>query len=746
MSEQDDFLIGNNRLDESLLMDMSDIQAEQSAVKPANRRKKTPVKRNATSPADRKGSGTAERSHGARQSNASNDAARQPDDLAADKANHPNVPPPSRSDGPAANRHNGEAANQQDGGALDENFVDIDSILEDPWGNSSDAAPTMESTAYGNAPTEFQLSGEAAERQNAIPVERSNDGLPYSETKEGHRSIWEMDDPADVPKETDAVQPAIQTDGMREDASAQDSIWEMDGPLEAASRQSEQPEEERSARSSESLRNAFGQEDRQSGTPENQRTALQAFQPDGEPDIWDGFPADGQGEPSMGERNVPENDRSGETAEQEHSQTEKRREGEPDIWDGGEAMGEEDATAAYDDIWDCEVPVRQPSLHDETAKRQDDLPDGQSDGEAENRLDDDFFRRNSIFGDVRVGGGGEDSVSRRQPQAQTDDTEIWSDGAAVEQESGATVDLYSCFPSQQFDGDAPSHADYAEADAGDDGRTRKIVVAVIVMLAGVALLCGGGYFAYSTYARIQEERTQQVESQQKQDSLTEAQDEWDRKVADAKALIEEIRASVVKDDKTTMDECDKLSQAAEGNPMTEDAADKKLKALNLQYDATEDAYQKALQSKSADVSNRMKELISQAEKLGDAPDSSDKNAMNSLVEQWKDTSVTSENVADVSKALSSLQSSVDKVSKAKTDAENAKREEEERKKAEEESQRQQEAQQQQSQQSQQQYTYTPQRQYTYTPQQQTQQQQQTQPQQQTQSPSTGGDGNSGVMF
>ena len=35
MSEQDDFLIGNNRLDESLLMDMSDMPVEQSAAKPA---------------------------------------------------------------------------------------------------------------------------------------------------------------------------------------------------------------------------------------------------------------------------------------------------------------------------------------------------------------------------------------------------------------------------------------------------------------------------------------------------------------------------------------------------------------------------------------------------------------------------------------------------------------------------------------------------------------------------------------
>lgn len=39
MSEQDDFLIGNNRLDESLLMDMSDMPVEQSAAKPAGRKR-----------------------------------------------------------------------------------------------------------------------------------------------------------------------------------------------------------------------------------------------------------------------------------------------------------------------------------------------------------------------------------------------------------------------------------------------------------------------------------------------------------------------------------------------------------------------------------------------------------------------------------------------------------------------------------------------------------------------------------
>ena len=43
MSEQDDFLIGHNRLDESLWMDLSDMPVEQSAANPAGRNKKSPA-------------------------------------------------------------------------------------------------------------------------------------------------------------------------------------------------------------------------------------------------------------------------------------------------------------------------------------------------------------------------------------------------------------------------------------------------------------------------------------------------------------------------------------------------------------------------------------------------------------------------------------------------------------------------------------------------------------------------------
>lgn len=64
MSEQDDFLIGNNRLDESLLMDMSDMPVEQSAAKPAGRKKKSPAKRNTSSTVRKKNSATAKQSSG----------------------------------------------------------------------------------------------------------------------------------------------------------------------------------------------------------------------------------------------------------------------------------------------------------------------------------------------------------------------------------------------------------------------------------------------------------------------------------------------------------------------------------------------------------------------------------------------------------------------------------------------------------------------------------------------------------
>ena len=349
-------------------------------------------------------------------------------------------------------------------------------------------------------------------------------------------------------------------------------------------------------------------------------------------------------------------------------------------------------------------------------------PANQQNGEQSNQPDDDFYRRNSIFNDHGEGQWWEDGSNvqeqsapqQQQSAPQQEDDGFWDDSIQANQFDSTPVEQPSGFPPQQFDSELPDYADDAEAESttdgeGDGGRIRKIIIMVVVILAGIALLCGGGYYAYSTYTHAQAEKARQVEIQKKQDSLTKAQNNWDKRVSDAKDLIKEIKNSLVKDDKTTLGECDKLSKATEGNPMTEAAIGKKNEALNAQYKATDNAYRKALQSKSTDVSNKLKSLIDQAGKLGDAPDSSDKKTMNSLVKQWKDTQVTADNVADANKAVSSLQDVVGKVSKSKTDADNARKAEEEAKrKAEEEAQ----AQAQQQQQSQQ--TYTPQRQYTYT--------------------------------
>lgn len=637
----------------------------------------------------------------------------------------------------------------------EEDSIDIDGLLMDPWGDPSDSEGA-EPIAYEDITTERRPDSGQAERRSVMldewqeggTAEQSNgEMLQHSEIgsdpypDRGTVEPYDADDGADISPQS----------APQDDIWAESSGWDSghtDGLPVNSAEQSAQPDGERFDQSDEDIWDTGEQANRQDGTTERQRNSQPAFQSDGETDIWGDFADDGQTGPSMMERTIPENRQGSTPANQSNSKTEPRRSSEPDIWSGGEPVEQEALTVAYDDVWDEEIPVQQPDANSETVEH----PNGEA-----VKQSDDFFQRNSIFDGDRTAVGEDDATADRWLQPQTGDTEIWSGGETAEQEDGATVDLYSCFPSQQFDADSglPGYDGPDEADADDDGKAKRIIIKAAVILAGVALLCGGGYFAYSTYSRMRDTDTaSRVESQQEQDSLVKAQEEWDEKVAEAKELIAEIEASVVKDDESVAEECDKLGDAAEGSPMSEDAAKKKLDALNLQYDATDSAYRKALQSKSADVSDKLRTLIEQAEQLGDAPDSSDKETMNGLVEKWKGTSVTSDNVADVNKAVASLQSAVDKVSKAKTDAENAKKEEEERKKAEEEAQQQQEAQQQAQQQTQQQqytYTYTPQQQYTYTPQQQTQQQQSQPQQQQSQSqqspsPSTGSDGNSGVMF
>lgn len=850
MSEQDDFLIGNNRLDESLLMDMSDMPAEQSAVKPASRKKESPAKRNTSSTVRKKNSATAKQSSG--ESSSRNDAgtsnrrnggqAERNDAVPSDSENQSSTTPPPRFNSQPVEPVDVKPVSQQTDGTVDEDSIDIDSLLEDPWGSpSSDTGETVEQDSgmpVGQFPIENGVPAEQSygepvgqsdvgtEEQSAFQQEQQFYGEPaeqqtgvtenqQSEDDIDPFSMWNMQEQSDA---STVGQNTVNPDGRQNSETAnrqnvgqaeQDSIWRMDDiPRQAEPQQSDYPD---------------SQQDSQADiwsvdSPEQQYADGQAQQSNGEQDIWgdnptsrqvqqsNGETADrqaseqdfwgdesdvqpvqqsdsGQAIQSNGEQDIWGDNLTGETATQLNGTPESQPSNEPDIWgssDDNSPYGQNAAPVAYDDIWGDEIPVQQPepddggqaspfdggqeNQYDNTPVSQSDTePANQQNGEQSNQPDDDFYRRNSIFNDHGEGqwwedgsNGQEQSAPQQQQSApQQEDDGFWDDSIQANQFDSTPVEQSSGFPPQQFAGELPDYADNAEAESTTDGegdgvRIRKIIIMVVVILSGIALLCGGGYYAYSTYTHAQAEKARQVEIQKKQDSLTKAQNNWDKRVADAKDLIKEIKNSLVKDDKTTLGECDKLSKATEGNPMTEAAIGKKMKALNAQYKAADNAYRKALQSKSVDVSNKLKSLIDQAGKLGDAPDSSDKKTMNSLVKQWKDTQVTADNVADANKAVSSLQDVVGKVSKAKTDADNAKKAEEEAKrKAEEEAQ----AQAQQQQQSQQ--TYTPQRQYTYTY---TPQRQYTAPRQQQSTPSTptapstpsqpstGGDGNSGVMF
>lgn len=893
MSEQDDFLIGNNRLDESLLMDMSDMPVKQSAAKPAGRKKKSPAKRNTSSTVRKKNSATAKQSSGESSSRNDDDTsnrrnggqAEQNDAVPSNSENQSSTTPPPRFNSQPVEPVDVKPVSQQNDGTVDEDTIDIDSLLEDPWGSpSSDTGETVEQDSgmpveqspvengvpaeqsYGEPvgqsavgteeqsafQQEQQFYGEPAEQQTGVTEnQQSEDGIdPFSmwniqeqsdastvgqntvnpdgrqnsETANRQNggqaeqdSIWRMDD---IPQQAELQQsdyPASQQD-------SQADIWSVDSPEQQyADGQAQQSNGETANQSNDDFWNTGEPAQQQTSMPEQQSDDVQAFQQNGEQDIWGDNPTGGQVQQSNGEtadRQASEQDfwgdesdvqpvqqsdsgqaiqsdseqdiwgdnPTGGTATQLNGMPESQPSSEPDIWgssDDNSPYGQNAAPVAYDDIWGDEIPVQQPepddggqaspfdggqeNQYDNTPVSQSDTePANQQNGEQSNQPDDDFYRRNSIFNNHGEGQWWEDGSNvqeqsapqQQQSAPQQEDDGFWDDSIQANQFDSTPVEQSSGFPSQQFDGGLPDYADDAEAESttdgeGDGGRIRKIIIMVVVILSGIALLCGGGYYAYSTYTHAQAEKARQVEIQKKQDSLTKAQNNWDKRVSDAKDLIKEIKNSLVKDDKTTLGECDKLSKATEGNPMTEAAIGKKMKALNAQYKATDNAYRKALQSKSTDVFNKLKSLIDQAGKLGDAPDSSDKKTMNSLVKQWKDTQVTADNVADANKAVSSLQDVVGKVSKAKTDADNAKKAEEEAKrKAEEEAQAQAQAQQQQ----QSQQTYTPQRQYTYTY---TPQRQYTAPRQQQSTPSaptapstpstpsqpsTGGDGNSGVMF
>lgn len=870
MSEQDDFLIGNNRLDESLLMDMSDMPVEQSAAKPANRRRKSTAKRNASSTARKRNGETAKQSNGETSSQDGIETAKRRNGVQAERENAVPSDDAKQFDATPHPRFNSQPVepvdvkpvSQQNGETVDEDSIDIDSLLEDPWGSPTDTGETVgqnavspvEQSAIVNSAQVERFDGEAsnqytgkqdsqsahiqerqsyeetAKQQNATPEKQENntaaqqddgDMDPFamwdmqeqsdasavvqrnSETanqqtggQSEQDSIWQMDD---EPLQAESPKPT--TSNERQESQA--DIWNIDSPEQQyADNQSHQPNGATANRQDDDLWNTGGQAERRNGISEQQLDGDQPFRQGSKQDIWDNNPVGepsqqsneetanrqdgeqdiwgdmpdvqpvrqydgGQERQSDGEQDIWGDNQTSETANQSGVIPENQQSNEPDIWGSGDddsPYGQSAAPVAYDDIWGDEIPFQQDEQSGvgPTYQSNGEMSE-QSDESSEAYPDDDFHRRNSIFNDKRGEPWREDDSGNQQPPQQlqtaasSDDDGLWDNSETANQSDSMPSDQYSGFPLQQFDGELPEYADKADADnaSGDDGNgggIRRIIIMVVVILAGVALLCGGGYYAYSTYTHAQAEKSRQIEVQKKQDSLTKAQNDWDRRVSDSKNLIKEIKESLVKDDKTTLGECDKLDKAAEGNPMTEEAIKNKLKELNVQYKSTEGAYWKAMKTKSVEVSDRLKSLMEQAGELGDAPDSSDKDTMNSLVKQWKDKTVNVRNVTDADKAASSLQSAVDKVNKSKTDADNAKKAEEAKRKAEEEAQ----AQAQQQQQSQQ--TYTPQRQYTYTY---TPQRQYTAPKQQQSTPSaptapstpstpsqpsTGGDGNSGVMF
>lgn len=723
MSEQDDFLIGNNQLDDSLLMDVAGSMPEQSASNTAERKSGGTAERDTSLPDEHRDAATgghtpkktakrqngkkAGRSHAGKAEHQTSEPAEQPD---ASPFGQPAVAPSEKPDAGQALQSavsqepqtNSETAEQSASQQSEPEHLDIDAMLADPWGDSPDM--NGETAEQSDGGTDSWNDGETAGKNTVEPTMEEADVWGDAPEPDGMGAsgdsspdpVW--DDGETVGQENGDT--ANRYDGGTEDQS-DDDIW---GAVEP-----EPQENGEAANPGNDETDIWGDG---SGTVLPERS-------DSETDIWGDMPA---AEPS--------NRQNGEPAMQENS--------EADIWgDGGEERRSADMPPqpVSDDVWDDDGSI----WGDETAEQP-----------------------TSETADSRNGGTAEQSAA---------DPGIWDTGAQYDGDAGtpseqydaSPVDQSGMFPEQRFDGELADYADNPDEDKPEtNGRMKRIAALAVAVLAVLALACGGAWYAYSSYTHAREEAARQAEIQERKDSLDKAQNRWDNRVADAKALVSEIKSSPVKDEKVMAGECGKLSKAATGDPMTEEEIGRKLKALDKQYKATETVYRKALDVKAKDVSGRLSELIGKAEKLSDAPDSSDKKTMNSLVKQWKGKAMTGENVGDAIKAVNGLQSAVPKVDKAKTDAENAKKAEEARKQAEENAKRQ--AAQQQQQQSQQsytpqyQYSYTPRRQYSYTP-----QQQYTAPKQQQSTPSTprqstpsqpstgngnsgGSNGNSGVMF
>lgn len=309
----------------------------------------------------------------------------------------------------------------------------------------------------------------------------------------------------------------------------------------------------------------------------------------------------------------------------------------------------------------------------------------------------------------------DDNQSDRQTVQQDAGTSWWpSDNTPVDHAEHSDVrnDNISAFHNASIvhDGTEDDYADDEKDDEKDDENRRQIIRIIIIVIGailGVTVLAGAGWIGYTAYVNNQQEQAQQAAEQERQNNLEKAQASYQDAVAAANTLIQQVGDSSVADDESLKEPLDAVNSLLEDKPSGEKpkpystAADKLDDAVDDLQSAYTDAMQALLESRTKTLSD----LIGKADGLGDAPDSDDKKRMQELAADCRDRldGLTVDDLSDVDKAVSDLQSLTDKVQQAKTDEENRKAQEEAQRQAEQEAQ----------QQAQQQQSYTPD--YSYVP-------------------------------
>lgn len=256
---------------------------EQSAAKPAGRKKKSPAKRNTSSTVRKKNSATAKQSSG--ESSSRNDdgtsnrrnggQAKRNDAVPSDSENQSPTTPPPRFNSQPVEPVDVKPVSQQNDGTVDEDTIDIDSLLEDPWGSpSSDTGETVEQDSgmpVGQSPIENGVPAEQSygepvgqsdvgtEEQSAFQQEQQFYGEPaeqqtgvagnqQSEDDIDPFSMWNMQEQSDA---STVGQNTVNPDGRQNSETAdrqnvgqaeQDSIWRMDDmPQQAEPQQADYP-------------------------------------------------------------------------------------------------------------------------------------------------------------------------------------------------------------------------------------------------------------------------------------------------------------------------------------------------------------------------------------------------------------------------------------------------------------------------------------------------------------------------